>query len=405
MNTKLNSQTFLDKSKAMDNNSVIYFNNAATSYPKPEIVNKSIIDGLYRPPIDSTRVCNCKKSKTDLDMICRESVSKFFNLSEEYEVIFTPGATYSLNIILNHFRKSGYTSAYTTNQEHNSVYRTLHALDYNIHYFSYLDNNTIDIKDFNFDNSIFVINHECNVDGRLLKLDNIIKHCKENSIPLILDITQSAGTENIDISKYNYDKICIACSAHKGLFSIPGFGFLIKPKSYKMIPFLSGGTGSSSGDSINTDSLEVGTQNYFGIVSLLAGLNYINKIGLDFVRELKKQNFLYYIDRIKRIKCFDLYDKLYKINNSKNESSGIVCLKVNSSKAIEFVNKLKDNNIIVRHGLHCSPLYHNNVLQCQSTIRLSFGIFNTYSDIDKYCDIVDKILLSNYNYYKSNILK
>lgn len=387
---------------------IIYFNNSATSYPKPEAVNRAICSSLYLPPIDSSRVCNCKKSDSDLDSLCKDAISKFFNLSKEYEVILTNGATYSLNIILNHFRQSGITKVLTTYQEHNSVYRTLNSLGYEINYINYksrhiLDTDILDLIDKNY---IVVINHECNVDGNIIdNIQSVIDICKERDVPIILDITQSAGTECIDISSFNYNNIYIACSSHKGLFSSPSMGFLIKPISCQMKPLIFGGTGSNSFDTIKTDSLEVGTQNYLGIVSLLAGIQYINEFGLEFIQNKKKSLVDYYLANIVNMNCYSLYNKLFILDTENiNSTSGIISLKVNSNKAIEFVNKLKSNNIIVRHGVHCSPLYHLRVLNCQSTIRLSFGIFNSNNDIQNYINIVDSILIKVYRYYQESFM-
>lgn len=408
MNTKWNLQTFLGKSKAMDN--VIYFNNAATSYPKPDIVNRSVIDSLYYPPIDSTRVCNCKKSNNDIDILCKFSIKEFFNLSKEYEVIFTSGATHSINIVVNYLSNLGCTKAITTKQEHNSIYRTLNAYHFNINYLNFNKDNQIELDELEdyltSGSEIVCVNHECNVDGNLIDIVSISKICKKYNCPLIIDITQSAGTEKIDFSDlYECDNIYIVCSGHKGLYSIPGFGFLIKPVSCKMTPLIFGGTGKNSSDTISTDSLEAGTQNYFGVVSLLAGLNYIKDVGISYIQNRKKHLRNYYLSHIKNIDSYQLYSNLFKDFTNIDSNSGIVSLGDNFSAAIEFVNQLKNNRIIVRHGLHCSPLYHMDVLKVPSTVRLSFGIFNTVHEIDRYFNVVDNILIKNYNYYKQSIFK
>lgn len=390
--------------------SVIYFNNAATTFPKPYCVDSRIIRSLDSPPIDSMRVCNCKKNNDDLDLLCKDAVSKFFNLQNNYDVILTPGATYSSNIILNHFSKLGYNTAYTTKQEHNSVYRTLNALKYDIKYLPFDSNNQLIFDDLDdpfvdYSKSVVVINHECNVDGNLVDMFTASEYCKKIGCPLIIDITQSAGTFDIDISKFQNDNIYFVCSAHKGLFSIPGFGLLIKPKGYNIQPLIFGSTGSNSVDSINTDSLEVGTQNYLGIVSLIEGITYLRREGLDFIRSKKTELCNYYFNKIKEMKCYDLYTKMFNCDQHFCKmDSGIISLKVNTSLANEFVNRLKTNDIIIRHGLHCSPIYHLSVLNCKSTIRFSFGVFNTFPEIDRYIKIVDTLLIQSYKYYKSSII-
>ena len=382
---------------------IIYFNNAATSFPKPTSVINHIHEALYRPSSDSSRSCNCKKKNSDSDVICKSKLRKFFKLSNVYDIIFTNGATHSLNSVINHLVNDlNITTCYCTQQEHNSVYRTAHEKFKSVNFLNYISKSVVDVSDLS-DGSCIFLNHMCNVDGNVLDIPQILSTIKNSNVPVIIDITQSAGIYDIDISKWDYLNLYIVCSTHKGMMSLESLGFFTKPKHVKFSPFILGGTGKDSLITTRTTSLEAGTPNSIAIESLIASINYINNFGLNNIKNTKRFLCEYYLKKIKTINNYNLYKKLFILDeNNINLDSGIITLKVNSSKANMFVESLNSNNIIVRHGLHCSPIYHINILKCESTIRISFGLFNTKSQIDKFCECCDNILAQqNYSYSRS----
>lgn len=381
----------------MSQKQIYYFNNAATSWPKPNNVTLSLSEFLLRPPSDSARHCNCVKTENDTDVKCRNIISDFFNVDKEkYDITLTYGATYSANIVINWLsKKVNNIQLITDNSNHNSIYRT--------HYEKIgtkpiiIDWYKLDPQIISKDNNYYcVITQTNNIDGNTLSnedIKRILDILKPHNIPVIIDITQSAGTYNINISDYNYDNLYIICSGHKGLYSITGIGFLIHPKNSIDIPLISGGTGGVNGiDYQNTNSLEAGTPNEIAMNSLIEGITYIKKTTTYYIRNKKFLLYNYFIKTFKNIS--DIYKNVFVLVESKNPESGIICLKIiDKQKSEEILQKISEKGFMVRSGVHCSPLYHINTLKCDSTIRLSFSIYNTQSDIYEFITVLKDIII------------
>ena len=260
------------------NNIICYFNNAATTWPKPQSVVNTVCNSFKDPLVNSSRHCNCIKKTTDFDVVCKKKIKELLNVGDTYDVVLTNGATYSANIVINWLsKKNSNIKLITDNCCHNCIYRT---------HYEKIGSKPIIIKDWNLlnidnDNYYIAICHMNNVDGTLIdesSLSKIILQAKKFNIPVIIDITQSAGTYDINISSYNYDNLYVICSGHKGLYSIQGVGFLICPHNSINIPLISGGTGGVDGiDYKHTNSLEAGTCNEIAINSLIAGIDYVKK--------------------------------------------------------------------------------------------------------------------------------
>lgn len=374
-------------------NNIYYFNNAATTYPKPEEVEASVSEYFVTPPVNSLRHCNCIKKSTDIDIVCKKEISDFFNINtDDYEIILTPGATYSANIAVNAISKklNFIPTLITNNWCHNCIMRN---------HYERIGTKPLIVKDLNnisnvITNSNFyvAITHQNNVDGKVISdetIYNVIKECSKYDAPIIIDITQSAGCTPIDISKYNYKNLFVFSSFHKGLYAVPGIGFLTIPKEYSKYKLIYGGTGGiDSIDYTHTNSFEVGTPNELAMKSVVSGIKYIRK-NIDKIRLHKQILHNYFIQLYKKLPksihdCFGL--------NESNPESGIISLSnLQPQKCEEITVKLTENyNIIVRSGVHCSPLYHINELKCNSTLRLSFGFYNNKNEIDYLIDSFGK---------------
>ena len=365
-----------------------YFNNAATTYPKPNVIENSVAEYFINPPVNSLRHCNCIKKSTDVDVVCKKEIIDFFNINTDYcDVVITPGATYSANIAINAIaQKFTKPTLITNNWCHNCILRN-HYGRIGTKPIIIRDLNNIDNVELN-DNCYVAITHQNNVDGKIINDDTILKViecCRPYNIPIVLDITQSAGCYEINITKYNYSEMFVFCSFHKGLYSVPGIGFLTVPREYSKYKLIYGGTGGK--DSIDyetTNSFEVGTVNELAMKSVISGINFIKKIKFDDIQYHKSSLCNYFISLYNNYKTIN---KLFKLNDC-NPSSGIISLTMlHIQKCEEIITELTQKyNIIVRSGVHCSPLYHINELKCNSTLRLSFGRYNTKSDIYYFFD-------------------
>lgn len=374
-----------------------YFNNAATTWPKPASVVEAVKEYFTTPPINSSRHCNCLKQEDDVDNVCKRKIAEFLNVNrDKYDITLTAGCTYSANIVINWFSKEDPKPILITdNCAHNSIYRT-HFEKIGTKPFITKDWNQIDQFEVQpYTNYYVAISHVNNVDGTLITDDKIFKvidFCEKNKqIPFILDITQSAGSYEIDLSKYNYDNMYVICSCHKGLYSTTGIGFLISPKGEIKIPLISGGTGGANGiDYTKTGSLEAGTPNELAMASAIAGIDYINQKTIKIISIRKKSLVEFFLSRYNSID--NNFKNVFELVECKNPESGILCFKMlNRERCEEFITHLtKDYNIIVRSGVHCAPLYHINVLKVESTMRISFGTFNTIKDIEYLLDSINK---------------
>lgn len=382
------------------NSEVYYFNNAATTWPKPDRVVSAVKDYFNDPPINSSRHCNCVKNNEDVDLVCKRKIAEFFNVdTEKYDITITGGATYSANIVIYWLSKTfSNLTLITDNCCHNSIYRTHFEkigtkpiIVANVSHIWYQVWENKDIETY------AAISHVNNVDGTKISestLQEIFCKLKEpKNIPVILDITQSAGTYDIDISKYDYDNLYVICSGHKGLFSTTGIGFLISPKGKIKIPFVSGGTGGAQGiDYQHTGSLEAGTPNELAMTSLIAGIDFLKDTSLGLIRITKEMFVDYFLEKLPEIKTDFL--KYFKLVDVKDKSSGIICFKIlNKEKCLDFITKMNKAGIIIRSGVHCAPLYHINVLNCEGTLRISFGYFNTKTQIDYLFDFINSTII------------
>lgn len=372
---------------------MIYLNNAATSYPKPPIVIEKLKRALDLPRLNKTRLFDESK-ETDLIEEAREIIGKFFNIDNNFELIFTSGATEALNYIINGIElKNGNVIATAT--EHNSTLRPLKRLEtknnLEIRIAECDKNGFISfeniLKNFDKNTKAVFINQMSNVTGIVQDLKELYKLREKNNFYLIVDGSQSAGNIEINISDTNIDFFVF--TGHKSLFGLEGTGGFIKKRKIKLEPLKVGGTGLKSYLLTQPEEFphfyESGTQNILGILSMRYGIEYIKSQGIVNIYSVKKK----YIEKIK--KEFINIDKI-KIYNSDSDS----CILAFNIKMIEpdEIAYILDNSfdIIIRAGLHCAPLIHKYI-GCpeRGCVRVSPSNFNNESDIDIFINSIKSI--------------
>lgn len=371
---------------------MIYFDNSATSYPKPHSVYKTAQEAMIKYGGNPGRSGH-KLSNASGEMVfeARERLSRFFNAKEQ-NCIFTLNCTEALNIAIKGIAKMG-GHFVISDLEHNSVARPVHSLsDKGV--CSYTVAKTFESDELTFEsfraslqkNTVAVIMTACsNVTGQVLPFEHIARLCNERNICFILDIAQAGGTIPIKLG----NGINIICGAgHKGLYGLMGVGFLITDGKYKLNPFVEGGTGSLSNELTTPDFLpdrfEAGTANACGIASLSAGIDYVERIGIDkiYSHEVKLKNR--FISNLCDYKEISMYY---------GENSGtVVSFNINNSDSNQVAQILSDYNFALRGGLHCSYLAHSKLGTLDTgTIRFSPSIFNTTTQVDNLCKIIVKI--------------
>lgn len=381
---------------------MIYFDNAATSYPKPEEVYEAVIDTMRNYGANPGRSGHTMSLEIGRKIFkVREKLKDFINCNNSENIVFTKNATESLNLAIKGLLEKN-DHVITTDIEHNSVYRPLKRLEKekNIEISIVKSKkgliNPLDIEKEIKDNTKLVItNHISNVIGSITDIEKIGKICKKYNIYYLVDAAQSLGVYKIDVNKMNID--LLAFPGHKGLLGPSGTGGLYVKENIKLKSLLEGGTGSVSESILQPDfmpdSLESGTVNSSGIVALGAGIDYINKVGIKNIEKKEIDLSKYFVDGIKDIEGIKIYGPL-------DENQGpVISINIGDLGSSEVAYILDDKyNIAVRSGLHCAPLVHKmNKTIDKGTVRFSFSYFNTFEEVDIAIKAVKEIS-SNYSY-------
>lgn len=365
-----------------------YFDNGATSFPKPDVVYEEIMKAMKDYGANPGRSGHKLALKTNRGIYkTRQLVSQLFNIEDPLDLAFTFNATQGLNIGIKGFLKPG-DHVITTAMEHNSVLRPIKNLEkigveYTIVKADLMGNiDPIHIKEAIKKNTkLIATTHVSNVTGTILPIEEIGKIAKENNISYLVDAAQSAGVYNIDVEKMNID--ILVFPGHKGLLGPQGTGGLYIRKGLEVDGIFQGGTGSAS-DSIihptlSPDKFESGTLNAPGIIGLGAGVKYIMERGIDNIREYEESLTKLFIEEAQNIKNIKLYGPL-----DIKKQGGVVSLNLGNIDSSEISYILDEEyDIQVRPGMHCAPLAHKAIGTFeQGTVRFSFGLFNTKDEIE-----------------------
>lgn len=358
-----------------------YFDNSATSSPKPEIVYKKLEIGIREYNANPGRAGHRKSIEAGRKIYeVREKIAKFFNVKNSLNIAFTTNATESLNFAIKGAILQN-SHVITTNFEHNSVLRPLFYMQDEKNIKLTFVNTYDEIeKNITSETKAVVINHISNVNGTVQNIEKIGEICKQYNLLFILDASQSAGYACIDMEKYNIDILCL--TGHKSLFGIQGIGAICLRDNVRLEPLLEGGTGSYSKLSRQPkempELLEAGTVNTPGIISLGAGIEFINEVGLEKIREHENRLTKKFIDGLKEIKKVQVYKSWTK------EQGPVVSLNLEGVDSGDLAQILDEEfGIFVRAGFHCAPLAHKTMGTYElGTVRFSFGYFNTDEEIE-----------------------
>ncbi|MBC2856661.1 MAG: aminotransferase class V-fold PLP-dependent enzyme [Cetobacterium sp.] len=368
-----------------------YFDNSATSHPKPETVYDSVNFSIKNLSGNPGRSGHHKSVEINRQIYSvRDKIANFFNISNPLQISFTANATESLNFAIKGCIKDN-QRIITSVFEHNSVLRPLFSLrdehgvkiDF-IETFEDLKNN------FNRDTKVIVINHISNVTGNIQPLKEIGEFCKKNNLLFIVDASQSAGYINIDVEEMNIDILCF--TGHKSLFGIQGVGGIYVREGIEITPILEGGTGSFSKlerqPKVMPELLESGTLNTPGILSLGAGIDFINSVGLETIRNHENKLTSLFLDEISKIDKIKIYSTFSK------DRAPVISINISGIPAQDVATILDEEfNILTRAGFHCAPLAHKFLGTDEyGTVRFSFGYFNTEEEIIYTVDALKNIV-------------
>lgn len=358
-----------------------YFDNAATSFYKPDGIVSAIADYLKAPGNPDRGVNEASVRAGMIVFDVRSKVASFFGLKDFSKCVFTSGITESLNTVICGLIGSE-DHVITTYLEHNSALRPLYRTGCS---FSITDGSPDEIrKAIGKNTKAVVVNHASNVTGEILDLPAIGMLCRENGILLIVDSAQSAGVVPIDVVKDNIDILC--WTAHKGLLGIQGLGGIVVNCDADIRPLKVGGSGVRSFDKEHPSAyptrLEAGTLNIPGIAALGASLDYVkDRIGDIRSHEMElRSEFMKYLRSRKDVVVYC---------NDSRPSCGLVSFNITGKDAASVSDCLSaEFGICVRSGAMCAPLAmgHYGISSC---VRISFGLNNSADDVGFLIDALE----------------
>ncbi|MFA6859907.1 MAG: aminotransferase class V-fold PLP-dependent enzyme [Clostridia bacterium] len=375
---------------------MIYFDNSATSRPKPNEVVNAVVLGL------TTYCTNPGRSGHFLAMNASKKVEEirlatldFVGADENFACVFTHNCTQALNLAILGIAKQGDHFICTEN-DHNSVLRPLFELEargiITVSVASCNNNGFITDKEIEpliKENTKAVIaNHISNVNGDECDIKSVGELCKNRNIIFVVDAAQSAGHKALEMINNNISMLALA--GHKGLLGPQGIGSLIFNKSCKPNAIVFGGTGTSS---LNLrqpneipDSLESGTIALPNILGFGAGIELVK----NNFKEIK--NILESLTEHALIQLSTLPEVTIKTNML--SVNGVISFEVKGMDSVYIAQMLSDNyKICVRPGYHCAPLKHKALgSEKDGLVRISFSYANTHSEINYFIKSLKNII-------------
>ncbi len=366
---------------------MIYFDNAATSFPKPQMVRKSVDDAIIHAgnPGRGSHECAIWSARTIYN--ARESLAKLFNIENGSRIAFTLNATHALNIAVNLCKGEIITTA----MEHNSVLRPCHARGFyrivGADNFGRLNTESI-INSISDVTGAVIMTHASNVTGNIYDIATIGKECRRRGVLFIVDASQTAGVVPIDVQGMCIDILCFA--GHKGLYGLQGTGGIYISPNVPIRPYMSGGTGNRSFELVQPRELpecfEAGTVNTHGIASLGAGAEFVMQIGIENIYRHEEELRNYFIEQALNLGVIKIY------GNCDLPHVGVVSITHDLYDVSKVSMELAENSICVRGGIHCAPLAHKSIGTDKSgTVRFSFGYNNTKNEIDCAIDVLKRL--------------
>lgn len=346
---------------------MIYLDNGATSFRKPQVVQQAMVRAMQRCANPGRGGHRPAMEAAQTVYRCRERAGKLFHCEAE-QVVFTSNCTHGLNIAIRSLVKPG-ARVLISGFEHNAVTRPLHQLGAQIH--------VAGRKLFDWENTLSefeeelkkgvdaaVFTHASNVFGYILPVEEMSQLCRQYGVPFAVDAAQSAGVLKVDLNGWGAD--FIAMPGHKGLLGPQGTGLLLCGRLPE--PLLCGGTGSQSIQQEMPDFLpdraEAGTVNVPGIAGLDAAMAYLGQTGLEPILRREQLQVAACAEALKKW-GFRVFDGPHQC--------GTLSF-VPAMDCEEAAQILADHNVAVRAGLHCAPLAHRTAGTLDTgTVRLSFG--------------------------------
>mgnify|MGYP001657831238 CR=1 FL=1 len=381
----------------MEENNIAYFDNAATTFPKPEEVY-SFMDSFYRTNgVNLGRGASSNESSAaSLQKETRELLLKLFHCPLNKTVIFQPSATQALNLIIRGFNWSEGDTIYISPFEHNAVLRPLNYLKekLNLQIIQLAvdkDSITYNLEKIKYqfqENKprAVIVSHASNVCGVIAPIKEIFAYAKKYNSLTIADMSQTAGLIDTNLIESNVDYAVFA--GHKTLYGPFGIAGFVSTTDVNLDPLIYGGTGIESANPLMPDLMpikyEAGSANIQAIAGLNAALKWIFQVGIDQIYKTEQKNTELLLNILRK------YDFIHIIK-PRSDSVGVVSFNIDNYSSESLSEVFSNNGIACRTGLHCSPLAHDFLgTSPGGTIRFSVGYFLTDKDLRKLCAFLDE---------------
>ena len=345
---------------------LIYFDNAATSWPKPPGV-RAALDRYFGDAGGNPGRSGHRMSIAAAQVVeeARDTLGRLLNVDDPSRVIITKNATEALNTAIFGLLQPG-DHAVTTSIEHNSVMRPLRHLEsrgvaltvVRCSPTGTLDPSAIEAA-LRPDTRLLVTVHGSNVMGAVLPINEIAAIARKRGVPYLVDASQTAGAIPVDLAALGVD--LLACTGHKSLLGPTGTGALCIGEGVTLQPLMRGGTGSRSDLEIQPDflpdALESGTLNVAGLAGLAAGVKYLLDVGVASVAAHERELVARFLLGAAEIDGVRVYGPA-----SLDDRCGVLCFNIEGLVSSDVGLLLdRDYGILSRTGLHCAPGAHRTI--------------------------------------------
>lgn len=379
---------------------VIYLDNAATTYPKPPQVYRAWQHAMTAFGANPGRAGHRFSAESAQAVFgARESCAQLFGAEPE-NTVFTLNCTHALNFAIKGLAKQN-CHFVCSDLEHNAVIRPIHAAaerfggSYTLFETSQDAEQTVRNAERAMRGSTvaLVCTAASNVTGRRLPLKELAELCRRKNVCFIVDAAQGAGVLPLNMN----DGINILCCAgHKGLYGPMGTGLMITDGSYHLNTIIEGGTGSASESIVqpdfSPDRFESGTMNTAGAAALGSGADFVRSRGTEKILEHELKLCRMFCRGAERLERVSLLNNITEANSS--EYAPVVSFNIDGLHSTQGADLFSRHGIFMRGGLHCAPLAHRKAGTLEiGAIRFAPSIFNSPSQVEQTLNVLKKICM------------
>jgi cysteine desulfurase family protein len=382
-----------------------YLDNAATTWPKPDIVYTTM-DTTFRQMFSPKRGTN-KASRAGGQMLmeARQTLADLFNIANPERLAFTSGCTHALNLAIQAFPWNPGDGIVISAVEHHALSRPARKMarekGIELHIVPYSDEEPCSlpllegILKAHPNIRMVATTHASNVIGSILPIEGIGALARQHDAFYLVDAAQTAGVVPVDVQAAHID--LLALPGHKSLYGPPGVGALYVADGVPLNTFMEGGTGNDSGlhEMLPTlpDGFEVGTIALPNILAFAAGARWVSEVGLEVIRTHEMQLLVQLMDGLRSLPEVTLYG-----HKDPTLKTPVLSFNVKGFHPKELGNVLfEDHGIALRAGFHCGPMAHQAIgtLPGNGTLRASLGYFTRPEDVQALVDTLKQILTTS----------